>query len=70
MWQRNSGSDHIDHVIIAVWLMIDGVPLLETTRLLGSSEAMVEQVYGKHSPEYLRHAASVLNLKKPNMFQL
>ena len=54
----------------ATWLVMDGGPSSEVARLLGNSEAMVEQIYGKHSPDYLRCAAGVLNLKKPNMLQL
>ncbi len=49
---------------------MDGIPLSEVARLLGNSEAMVGQVYGKHSPDYLRRAVGVLNLKKPKLLQL
>lgn len=37
-----------------------GVPLAQVARMLGDSEAMVERVYGKHSPDYLRCAADAL----------
>jgi hypothetical protein len=49
---------------------MDGVPLSEVARLLGNSEAMVEKVYGKHSPDYLRRAVGVLNLPKPAVLQM
>lgn len=31
---------------------------------------MVEQVYGKHPPDYLRRSVIVLNLKRPTIFHL
>ena len=45
----------------ATWMVIDGVPLEEVARFLGTTKAMVEEVYGKHSPEYLRRAAKALS---------
>lgn len=44
----------------ATWAVIAGVPLAQVARLLGSSEKMVERVYGKHSPDYLRRAVGSL----------
>jgi integrase len=44
----------------ATHMVIAGVPLAEIARMLGDSEAMVERVYGKHSPDYLRRAADAL----------
>ncbi len=41
-------------------MVMAGVPLAEVARMLGDSEAMVEKVYGKHSPDYLRRAADAL----------
>lgn len=46
----------------ATWMAMDGVPLSEIARMLGDSEAMVEKVYAKKTPEYLRRAASALQL--------
>jgi hypothetical protein len=43
---------------------MDGVPLREVARLLGNSEAMVEKVYGKHTPDCLRRAVNALNLTR------
>jgi len=43
---------------------MDGVPLREVARLLGNSEKMVKEVYGKHSPDYLRRAVNALNVPK------
>ncbi len=62
-------SPHALRHTAATWLVMDGVPLSEVARLLGNSEAMVEQVYGKHSPDYLRRAVGVLNLKKLDTLQ-
>ncbi len=56
-------SPHVLRHTAAIWLVMDGVPLSEVARLLGNSEAMVEKVYGKHSPDYLRRAVGVLNFQ-------
>lgn len=55
-------SPHVLRHTAATWLVMDGVPLREVARLLGNSEAMVEKVYGKHAPDYLRRAVNALNL--------
>lgn len=47
----------------ASWMVAGGVPLAEVARYLGDSEKMIEKVYGKHSPDYLRGAAKVLGGK-------
>lgn len=44
----------------ATHMVIARVPLAEIARMLGDSEEMVERVYGKHSPDYLRRAADAL----------
>lgn len=61
---RFKASPHVLPHTAATWLVIDGVPLREVARLLGNSEAMVGQVYGKHSPDYLRRAVNALSLSK------
>jgi integrase len=58
-------SPHVLRHTAATWLIMDGLPLREVARLLGNSEAMVEEVYGKHSPDYLKRAVNSLNLIKP-----
>jgi len=55
-------SPHVLRHTAATWLVMDGVPLREVARLLGNSEAMVEKVYGKHSPDYLKRAVNSLRL--------
>jgi hypothetical protein len=40
------------------------VPLREVARLLGNSEAMVEKVYGKHPPDYLRRTVNALSFTR------
>jgi len=67
---RIKASPHVLRHTAATWLVMDGVPLREVARLLGNSEAMVEQVYGKHSPDYLRRAVNALSMKKPPILQL
>jgi len=46
----------------ATWAVMGGAPLSKVARLLGDSEKMVEKVYGKHSPDYLRDAIVTLGL--------
>jgi integrase len=67
---RIKASPHVLRHTAATWLVMDGVPLREVARLLGNSEAVVEQVYGKHSPDYLRRAVNALSIKKPEILQL
>lgn len=44
----------------ATWMAMAGVPMRQIARFLGDSEAVVERVYAKHSPGYLRAAAAAL----------
>lgn len=53
------------NMVLDFGLFKDEMPLREVARLLGNSEAMVEQVYGKHSPNYLRRAVTALSIPKP-----
>jgi integrase len=53
-------SPHVLRHSAASNMVMLGVPLREVARMLGDSEAMVERVYGKHSPDYLRRAADAL----------
>ncbi len=47
----------------AVWMAEGGVPMSEIAQYLGhSSTAITEKVYARYSPEYLKKAASVLEL--------
>ncbi|MEJ0062902.1 MAG: site-specific integrase [Alphaproteobacteria bacterium] len=66
---RIKASPHVLRHTAATWLVMDGVPLREVARLLGNSEAMVEQVYGKHSPDYLRRAVRALAVQKPKTLE-
>jgi len=57
---RRAGLECTPHILrhtCATWQVMRGVPVAEIARFLGDSEKMVEKVYGKHSPEYLRRAA-------------
>ncbi len=53
-------SPHILRHTAASHMVMAGVPLAEVARMLGDTEAIVEKVYGKHSPDYLRRAADAL----------
>ncbi|MDD2325133.1 MAG: site-specific integrase [Alphaproteobacteria bacterium] len=54
-------SPHALRHTAATWMVMAGVPLSEVSRVLGDSEKTVENVYGKHAPDYLRRAVSALN---------
>jgi len=56
----NGVTPHTLRHTAATWMVLDGVPLGMVARFLGTTEAMVEQVYGKHSPDYLRPASEAL----------
>lgn len=53
-------TPHILRHTAATHMTMAGVPLREIARYLGDSEAMVEKVYGKHAPDYLRRASDSL----------
>lgn len=47
----------------AVWMAEAGRPMTEIASYLGHSDSQItERVYAKYSPEYLRHAASALEI--------
>lgn len=46
----------------ATMMVAAGVAVAEVARMMGASEKMVEEVYGKHSPSYLKLASSALEL--------
>ena len=54
-------TPHVRRHPAATWMASAGVPLQEIARFLGNSLAMVEKVYAKHSPDYLRRAADALS---------
>lgn len=54
-------TPHILRHSAATWMALDGVPLSEIARMLGDTEATVERVYVKHTPDHLRRAAGALN---------
>jgi integrase len=53
-------TPHVIRHTAATHMVMAGVPLAEIARMLGDTEAMVEKVYGKHSPDYLSRAAAAL----------
>ncbi|WP_372918735.1 tyrosine-type recombinase/integrase [Sandarakinorhabdus sp.] len=54
-------TPHILRHTACTWMVIAGVPPGEVARFAGMTEKMVETVYGKHSPDYLRRAAAALS---------
>jgi len=53
-------SPHILRHTAATWLAMAGRPMDEIARYLGNTAKMVEKVYAKFSPDYLREAADAL----------
>lgn len=45
----------------ATWMVQAGIPTAKVARYLGDTEAMIERVYGRHSPGYLKDAADALD---------
>lgn len=56
-------TPHVLRHTAATWAVMDGVPLSQVARMLGDSEAVVEKVYAKHAPEFLRAATASLQLQ-------
>jgi integrase len=48
----------------ASWLMMSGTPPLEIAKYLATSERMVIDRYGHHSPEWLRGAANAIGFRR------
>jgi len=63
---RRAGLERVTpHVLrhtAATWMVMAGIELEEVARFLGTTKEMIERVYGKHSPEYLKEAAAALRL--------
>lgn len=55
-------TPHVLRHTAATWAVMEGVPIGQVARLLGDSEKMVERVYGKHSPDYLKRAVASLRV--------
>lgn len=53
-------SPHILRHTAASHMIMARVPTAEVARLLGDTELMVEKVYGKHHPDFLRDAVNAL----------
>jgi integrase len=57
------GEDVTPHVLkhtCATWLLQTGRPIWEVAGYLGTTEKVIRDVYGHHSPDYLREAAKAL----------
>lgn len=54
-------SPHVLRHTAASHMAMSGIPLREIARMLGDSEAVVEKVYAKYSPDYLKGAAEALD---------
>jgi integrase len=53
-------TPHVFRHTAATWMAQAGVPLWEIAGMLGNTTAMIEQVYGHHSPDHLSRAARAL----------
>jgi integrase len=47
-------TPHILRHTFATWAVMDGVPFSKVAMTLGTTEKVVEQVYGHHAPDHLR----------------
>lgn len=50
-------TPHVLRHTAATWMVMNGVPIEEVARYLGDTVAVVERVYGKHSPDFLKRAS-------------
>jgi len=56
-------SPHVFRHTAAVWMAEAGVSMSEISQYLGhSNTAITERVYARYSPDYLRNAASALEI--------
>jgi len=53
-------TPHVLRHTAASHMIMAGVPLAQVARMLGDTEEMVERVYGKWAPDYLRDASDAL----------
>lgn len=53
-------TPHVLRHTAASWMLQGGASTAEVARYLGDTEAMVERVYGHHSPDFLKNAARIL----------
>ncbi|MER2263551.1 tyrosine-type recombinase/integrase [Methylobacterium oxalidis] len=59
-------TPHILRHTFATWAVMDGVPFSKVAMALGTTEAIVERVYGHHAPEHLRSVVeSVSRRRRP-----
>lgn len=56
-------TPHILRHTAATWMVQKGISTKMVAAYLGNTEQMIETVYGHHSPEWMRAAASALSLK-------
>ncbi|ACL58706.1 tyrosine-type recombinase/integrase [Methylobacterium nodulans] len=57
------GPEVVPHILrhtFATWAVMDGLPFGKVAAALGTSERMVQQVYGHHAPEHLRDVVNAV----------
>ncbi len=62
----SEGGKIVPHTLrhtAATWLMQRGVSLWQAAGYLGMSPEILDRVYGHHSPDYLKGAASAITSK-------
>lgn len=57
-------TPHILRHTCATWMLQNGVPTRETAGYLGTSEKLVEKVYGHHHPDYLARARDAFSSRR------
>ncbi|MFZ1093476.1 MAG: tyrosine-type recombinase/integrase, partial [Xanthobacteraceae bacterium] len=66
----SEGGKIVPHTLrhtAATWLMQRGVSIWQAAGYLGMSPEILDRVYGHHSPDYLKDAATAITGKNANV---
>jgi integrase len=57
-------TPHILRHTFATWAVMDGVPFGKVAMALGTTEKVIDQVYGHHSPESMRSVVESVSRRR------